>query len=362
MDLSHRASEEAYKGHPQGANCGPDTQQAAPSLAGGVAFGPSESMSAETDTLVLALDIGGTKLATAVVDEKGHILASGRAPTIGARDAEELYATLRELCRQVLAEAGRPVRAVGVGCGGPMEYPQGKVSPLNIPVWRDFPLRDRLAADFREPCIVDNDAKAMALGEQWQGAGRGARNVMGMVVSTGVGGGLIVDGRLLHGQHGNAGHVGHVIVWPDGPLCGCGARGCVEGIASGSGMVRRIRTALAQGVATSLTRESTAADVAAAARDGDGLAVKLFRDAGTAVGRGVASSAALLDLQRVVIGGSIALKAWDLLGPPLTAEVAASARLDFTRNLQVVQAGLGDAAGLIGAAALALQLLGGSTD
>jgi glucokinase len=238
-----------------------------------------------------------------------------------------------------------------------MRYPAGVVSPLNIPVWRDFPLRSQLTDTFGWPCVVDNDAKALALGERWQGAGRGSQNMLGMVISTGVGGGIILDGNLLHGFAGNA---GHIIVWPNGPLCGCGARGCVEGVASGSGLARRLSDALAAGVETSLPPGSTAADIAAAARQGDALANELFRTAGEGVGRGIASAAALLDLELVVIGGSIALRAWDLLGPSLEATFRASARLDFTRGLRVVHAELGDQAGLFGAALLAFGAAGSS--
>jgi glucokinase len=176
--------------------------------------------------------------------------------------------------------------------------------------------------------------------------------MIGMVVSTGVGGGVILNGRLIHGFSGNAGHIGHVIVWPNGPLCGCGARGCVEGVSSGSGLARRLRVALDEGARTSLQRGASAEDIALAARAADPLAQELFRTAGEGVGRGIASAAAVLDLERVVIGGSIALKAWDLLGPPLLAEIERSACLDFTRGLRVYQAELGDEAGLYGAAQL----------
>jgi len=181
--------------------------------------------------------------------------------------------------------------------------------------------------------------------------------MLGMVVSTGVGGGIVLNGRLLHGEGGNAGHIGHIIVWPNGPACGCGARGCVEGVASGSGLARRLNTALAEGRPSRLQPGASAEEIAVAARAGDALAEELFRTAGEGVGRGIASAAALLDLDRVVIGGSIALRAWDLLGPPLEAEVRAAARLDFTRDVRVVHAELGDQAGLFGAAQLAFALL-----
>jgi glucokinase len=308
-------------------------------------------------SVVLAIDIGGTKMACALVSATGDLLTSQRIATPRTTDAEALFAPLAAACRALMAEAPSPPVAIGVGCGGPMRYPEGIVSPLNIPGWRDFPLREHLSRAFDLPCCVDNDAKALAIGERWRGAGHGSNNMLGMVVSTGVGGGIILGGRLLHGEAGNAGHVGHIIVWPDGPPCGCGARGCVEGIASGSGLARRLGLALAQGVSTSLQPGQSAADIAVAARRGDPLANELFRTAGEAVGRGIASAAALLDLERVVIGGSIALHAWDLLGPPLEHELHASARLDFTRDVHVARAELGDQAGLFGAAQLALALL-----
>jgi glucokinase len=313
---------------------------------------------------VLAIDVGGTKLAAAVIAAEGRMLASERLVTPPVSDGDELFNVLEAVCRRVLAKAAVDVVGIGVGCGGPMIYPDGIVSPLNIlspsgvPIWRDFPLRGRLAQAFGRPCVVDNDAKALALGERWQGAGRGSNNMLGMVVSTGVGGGIILDGHLLHGFAGNSGHVGHIIVWPNGPLCGCGARGCVEGVASGSGLARRLTEALASGATTSLAPGSSAADIAAAARQGDALASELFRTAGEGVGRGIASAAALLDLELVVIGGSIALRAWDLLSPPLEATLRATAQLDFTRGLRVVQAELGDQAGLFGAARLGLESLG----
>src|SRR5438552_345111 len=185
------------------------------------------------------------------------MLSAERTLTPPVSNAEELFSVLETLCRRVLDAAGTEITDIGVGCGGPMQYPSGVVSPLNIPVWRDFPLRARLADAFGWPCVVDNDAKALALGEHWQGAGQGSKNMLGMVVSTGVGGGIILDGNLLHGFAGNAGHVGHIIVWPNGPLCGCGAHGCVEGVASGSGLARRLSAARASGVETSLAPGST---------------------------------------------------------------------------------------------------------
>ncbi len=188
-------------------------------------------------TYVVAIDIGGTKLAAGVVRDDGALLARDDASTPETTDAEELFAALGAVI-DMLGDATREASAVGVGCGGPMTPEGEEVSPLNIPAWRGFPLRARLAERCRLPVFVDNDAKALALGEGWTGAARGVDDYIGMVVSTGVGGGIVSGGRLLDGALGNAGHIGHVTVEPEGRACGCGARGCLEAEASGSAIAR----------------------------------------------------------------------------------------------------------------------------
>jgi glucokinase len=203
---------------------------------------------------------------------------------------------------------------------------------------------------------VDNDAKALAVAEHWIGAGRGARCLLGMVVSTGVGGGIVEEGRLVHGARGNAGHVGHIVAYRDGPPCECGSRGCVEAVASGTGLAKRARAAQRQGLLPTLPADPTGADIVAAARAGEPTAVRLIEEAGTAVGRGIAAAAALLDVDRVVIGGGVALGAGELLMRPLRRALATDARLDFTRGIEecVVLSDLGVAGPLAGAAGLLL--------
>ncbi|NUR59708.1 MAG: ROK family protein, partial [Catenulispora sp.] len=189
-----------------------------------------------SDAPVLAIDIGGTKMAVGAVDGRGEVLAAHRVPTPSGpdADAEALYAALLDAVDQ-LPFARDGFRAVGVGCGGPMRWPAGEVSPLNIPGWRGFPLRWRLEADFRCEVRLHNDAICLAAAEHWQGAGRGTGNMLGMVVSTGVGGGLILGDRLIDGAKGNAGHIGHVVVDQETP-CACGGTGCLEAVASGPRM------------------------------------------------------------------------------------------------------------------------------
>src|SRR5579859_2709654 len=162
---------------------------------------------------VLAVDVGGTKIAVGLVEPGGRLASWAHTQTPRGMEAEQLWRTLDVLCTRLLAEqhvvAPEGLAGVGCGCGGPLEWPAGRVSPLNIPAWRSFPLRDRLKERFPgRPVRLHNDAICMTAGEHWRGAGRGRRNVLGMVVSTGVGGGLVLDGRLINGATGNAGHIG----------------------------------------------------------------------------------------------------------------------------------------------------------
>jgi glucokinase len=280
---------------------------------------------------VLAADIGGTKLAAGRVDDRGRLVARASVPTPTGGDAEQLFATLTDLVASVRVgdEEG-----CGVGCGGPMTPGGERVSPLNIPAWRGFPLRQRLAEATGLPTAIDNDAKALALGEGWVGAAAGVRDFIAMVVSTGVGGGIVLDGRLLEGTLGNAGHIGHVIVQPGGNLCGCGALGCLEAEASGSGIRR----------ATGRPAQEAGPDV--------------VRHAGTAVGRAVASVCNLLDLHLALVAGSVALGFGDPFFAAAQAELDACARLDFSRGARIQRAGLGDEGPLVGAGAVGWRNLG----
>src|SRR5215208_7164665 len=191
---------------------------------------------------VLALDVGGTKLAAAVVDDTGRVLGRGRVPSPTGTDPEQLYEALLACAAAALRGADvipGDLDGIGVAAAGPMVWPSGEVSPLNMPAWRSFPLRKRLATEFAcDRVLIHNDAVGLTVGEHWKGAGSGTSNLLGVTVSTGVGGGLILDGRLYHGFSGNAGHVGHVVVELDGPPCACGGRGCLEAIASGPNTVR----------------------------------------------------------------------------------------------------------------------------
>lgn len=300
----------------------------------------------------LAVDIGGTKLAVGLVEPAGRVLTWAQVPTPVGLDAEQLWRTLDALISQVLERAGVTPDVLvgcGCGCGGPMEWPAGLVSPLNIPAWRKFPLRSRLAERLGGlPVRVHNDAICMVAAEHWRGAGRGRRNVLGMVVSTGVGGGLVLDDRLVEGASGNAGHIGHVVVDPDtGPECACGGRGCLEAIARGPALVQ---WAQAEGWRPDKA-DATAKDLAGDGAAGHQIATAAMKRAGRALGIAIASATCLADLEVVSVGGGLS-QAGPLLFDPLEESLRAHARLGFARNVTVVPAALGQNAGLVGAAAL----------
>ena len=291
--------------------------------------------------LALAVDIGGTKMAAGLVTRDGSLVQRAMLPTRkspapgsgasaeAARSAADiLWGDLAGLVERVLSEvaAGDRIVVCGAGCGGPMSPGGDEVSPLNIGAWRSFPLRARLAELTGVPVFVDNDAKALALGEGWVGAAAGSENYIAIVVSTGVGGGIVLGGRLLAGRLGNAGHIGHVIVEPAGRECPCGGQGCLEAEASGTAL---------------------AAITGQPARLAPAVVVER---AGTLVGRAIASVVNLLDLPLAVVSGSVALGFGDPFFRAAQAEMDRRCGLEFARGARVVPGGLGDRGPLIGAA------------
>jgi glucokinase len=300
--------------------------------------------------LVAALDIGGTKIAGALVDGEGRIVARALRPTPRGDAARVLGAVEAVLAGLTTDPRWEGVQAVGVGSAGPVDASKGTVSPVNIPGWRDFPL----TAAVRErtgglPVTLVGDGVAMAAAEHWIGAARGRTGALCMVVSTGVGGGLVLDGRLHPGPTGNAGHIGHISVDLDGEACPCGGRGCVERLASGPNIARR---ALEEGWRPGPDGDTSAAAVAAAARAGDPVAVASFQRAARALAAAVAATATLVEIETAVIGGGVA-RAGETLFAPLRIALKEFATLDFVHGLEVVPARTGTDAGLVGAAAAA---------
>jgi glucokinase len=295
--------------------------------------------------VTLALDIGGTKIAAGLVDGDGTLTHHAKLPTPDD-DAEAIWTVVDTLVTEAVAAAGGRVRGVGIASAGPIDLPSGTVSPINITVWQRFPIVDRVSELTGVPVRLGGDGLCMALGERWRGAGRGAQFLLGMVVSTGVGGGLVLDGAPYDGRTGNAGHVGHVVVDPDGGLCSCGGRGCVETVAAGPRMAQWARDN-----GWDAPPEADAKELADAAYAGHPVALRAFYRGGTALAAMIASVGAVCDLDLVVIGGGVA-KAGKLLFDPLRHGLETYAGLDFVRGLRVVRAELGGDAGLVGAAAL----------
>ncbi|CAL9325604.1 ROK family protein [Streptomyces olindensis] len=302
--------------------------------------------------LVAALDIGGTKIAGALVDGHGRILARVQRPTPAREDGDTVMRAVEEVLGELtVSPLWERAAAVGIGSAGPVDASAGTVSPVNVPGWRDYPLVARVrAAAGNLPVELIGDGVAITAAEHWQGAARGHDNALCMVVSTGVGGGLVLGGRLHPGPTGNAGHIGHISVDLDGDLCPCGSRGCVERIASGPNIARR---ALENGWRPGPDGDTSAAAVAEAARSGDPVAVASFDRAAQALAAGIAATATLVEIDIVVIGGGVG-KAGDILFAPLRKALRGYATLSFVQHLTVAPAQMGTDAGLVGAAAAAL--------
>jgi glucokinase len=301
-----------------------------------------------TIPIALAIDLGGTKVEAALVDPTGTLLEGSRfrAPTGRTSSSEELAASVATVITGALSmlPAGTELVGVGVGSAGPISIAAGLVSPLNLPSWRDYPLRDLVVSLVPDvPVVLRMDGQCIALAEHWVGAGQGCDNLMGMIVSTGIGGGLMLGGVIIPGPTGNAGHIGHVEVGGFDDICDCGGIGCVEGIASGP---KTVKWANAQGW-TGSTGEELAASYAA----GDPIARAAVARSGRAIGQAIASATALVDLDLIAIGGGFSQVTPDLFGF-INAAIAERVQFGFVTKARAVPSALSTDGPLIGSAAL----------
>lgn len=290
---------------------------------------------AEVRDVAVVVDIGGTKMAVGLMTMQGELIDREQMLVDHDLNANSLFANLDAMLQSQLERAREhhqvnPV-AVGVGCAGPITPDAEEVSPLNIASWRRFPLRERLQTATGLPVYGDLDAKALALAEGWLGAAVGYQNFLAMVVSTGVGGGIVLNGQLLEGATGNAGHVGHIVVEPNGRRCACGSRGCLEAEASGPSIM-----AITGRPPTEPTYE-------------------IMQRTGRLVGIAVASVCNLLDLDLAVVGGSVALGFGATFFNSAQEALATHAALSFSRGARITPARLGDRGPLIGAGAVAVR-------
>lgn len=309
-----------------------------------------------------AIDLGGTSLRAAVVDAHGGLSGFVTYTTEASRGPDAVIERIVTALHDSLTRASTglsELAAVGIGAPGPLDWETGVIHEApNLPGWRAVPLATRVAEAVGLPTFLENDANAAALAEAQYGVGQGSLNMLYVTVSTGVGGGLILDGELWHGAYGSAGEFGHMTVDFDGPLCDCGNRGCVEALAAGPDIAAWVADQIADGRASALQgpADLTGRDVVEAAREGDELAVSALARAGRAVGFGVINVAHLVNLDMVVIGGGIA-NAGALLFDPLRATVREHLLESTAPNLRVEPWSLGENVGLLGAAAAARSRL-----
>ena len=302
-------------------------------------------MTAAGEAVYLGVDVGATKIAFGLVTPDGRLLAADRVES-RARDAADLWSRLEAGVRTLVQRHGQAPTGVGIGSAGPIDLGAGTVSPVNIPVWRDFPLVASLASAVGTDHVrMRGDAIAFAHAEHRFGAGRGADDMLGLVVSTGVGGGLVLGGRVVTGHSGNAGYFGHTVILADGDACACGRRGCVEAYASGPQMVRRARSAGWPGPA-----DADFILLAEAARTGDAQAQRSIGEGAHALAVAIVNVLATLDIRRVVVGGGVSSAGavyWERLQRHLERECEP---IGFLRDVQVLPAQLGGEAGILGAA------------
>ncbi len=316
---------------------------------------------------ILGIDIGGTKLAAGVVTMTGEQLSQDRVPTYASEGPERVIDRLIGLCRKVVDLAGvswSQVLAAGVGCGGPLDPHLGLIKePPNLPGWVDVPLVQLLQDALGVPVYLDNDANAAALGEHRFGAGRGVANLVYLTISTGVGGGIIIDNRLYQGENGNAGEIGHMSVAYNGRPCNCGSRGCLEAYASGTNIAARAREAVLAGEPSSLVTLAGSAEaitgetVEAAIRQGDPLALRVWAETVEILGAGITNVIHIFNPRRVVLGGGITNFGDDLLFEPIRRIAAQRVMGPLAEVVEVVPAQLGGQVGVLGAVAVALERL-----
>lgn len=319
-------------------------------------------------TYVAGIDIGGTKLATVVADSTGHILSKVRKPTLAERGPEYALQLLFDMVRETVELANleqNSISAIGVSCGGPLDTKTGVVySPPNLPGWDALPLKAKLESEFGIPVTIENDANASALAEHRFGGGRGYDALLYMTMSTGIGGGIVIDGEIYHGANDSAGEVGHQILLPDGPPCGCGKRGCLEALCSGPAIARRAQAAIRKQLETGKTATTELIKLAdrrietvksehvlAAARTGDALALQLVDETAYYMGWGIANLVNILNPD-IVLLGTIAIAAGDLLLNPIRETVAEFAMTRPAEAVKIEPAQLGEALGDLAAIAL----------
>jgi glucokinase len=320
---------------------------------------------------VIGMDLGGTKILATAVDRKGRIKSETKLKTLPEEGPNAVVQRMAQAARDTVDKAGlkwKNLRGIGVGAPGPLDPVRGIVhNTPNLPGWQGVPLAARLSEALGMPVFVENDVNLGTLGEYALGAGQGSQDVIGVFVGTGVGGGLILDGKLRSGFRHAAAEVGHMIILADGPVCGCGKRGCLESVASRTAMVRDIELGIASGRETlipALTdggkKRLTSGLLAKGYREGDPLVTEVLGKAQWYLGLLTASLVNLLDPEIIVFGGGVV----EALGEVFMDPIRVTARQYYIQQndaekVRIISARLGDHAGVLGAAVLAWHRLTG---
>jgi glucokinase len=309
----------------------------------------------------LGIDLGGTDTKLGILDEQGRIIRSAKTPTHAEKGPEGVLADLAASGKDLIASSGHSVKAVGMGCPGPLSSKLGVVFETpNLPGWVDVPAQKMLEDHMQLPVALNNDANAAAYGEWWVGAGREVDTLILFTLGTGVGGGLVLDDELYGGPDDTAGELGHMIINFDGPVCGCGNRGCIEAYASATALRRDVKQALAEGVKTSIRipegaeEEFGARAVYDAAMEGDAFAIEQFRKMGYYLGIAAATVINIFNPEMIAYGGGVS-NAGDFIFKPLEETARANCFKTPGDRVRIVRATLGNDAGIIGAAGLAMK-------
>ena len=310
----------------------------------------------------IGIDVGGTNVKIALVDDKGKIIYSNSVPTYAQMGYEYTVNNIKQAIKDLMKETNtKPsdIQGIGFDFPGQVDYKTGvvKLAP-NIPGWVNVPIAKMIEDEFHIPTRIDNDVRCAALGELKFGAGKGCENFVCITVGTGIGSGLVINGKLVRGAANAAGEIGHIkLQMQDGPICGCGDTGCLEAFASGPSIVAMAQEYLKSGKSTKF-REMAGVDgeitpyiVAKAAEAGDPVAKRIFEKTGYYIGMGLVSVINLLNPEKVIIGGGVA-EAGDLLLEPIRKTIKERAMVIAGSSVEIVPAELGNSAGVIGASML----------
>ena len=311
----------------------------------------------------IGIDLGGTKILTAVADKNGKIIAEAKLPTETELGQEKIKKNIFKSIESVMEKAelhNNDIRAIGIGSPGPLDVESGVIHECsNLPI-KNMPIVDLIEEKTDIPASLQNDANTAALGEKVFGAGKEAENLLYITISTGVGGGIIIDGKIYYGVNGNAGELGHITIDPDGPLCGCGNQGCLESFSSGTAIRRMAVEALNKGESKMLAQLHEnegyldAALVAQAASEGDEVSKEIFKNAGNYLGIGLANFVNIFNPEMIILGGGV-MKAKEFFLNE-TKEVLKQRALEAPQNIvEIKEAVLGDHIGVKGAIAVAMQ-------